>query len=141
MEKQLNIHSLIVNVDSYDVVNLIFSPASTNRQTQPLVQAFHQVRLNHNFKEANQVAESLARMGSSQQEAFMYYITPPMFVLDILSFDIANSSVPNVNVVIETFVITETVKPVPFGLVLIDSLFNPKKRVDPSLWILVPKRL
>ena len=58
----------------------------------------------------------------------MYYITPPMFVLDILSFDNANSSVPNVNVATETFVMIETVKPVPFGLVLIDSLFNPKKK-------------
>jgi len=48
MAKHLNIHSLIVNVDSFDVVNLISSLASTNRLTQPLVaeckdtlQAFH----------------------------------------------------------------------------------------------------
>jgi len=34
MAKQLNIHSLIVNMDSSDVVNLISSPASTNRLTR-----------------------------------------------------------------------------------------------------------
>ena len=73
MAKQLNIHSLIVNVDSSDVVNLISSLASTNRLTQTSVaecrdtlQAFHQVRLNHCFREANQTADSLARTGSSQ---------------------------------------------------------------------------
>ncbi|KAL0000725.1 hypothetical protein SO802_014506 [Lithocarpus litseifolius] len=113
--KTFELHNLIVNVDSSDVVNLISSAASTNRLTQPLVvecrntlQAFHQVWLNHCFKEANQAVDSLARMGSSRQEAFVYYITPPMFMLDILSFDNTNSSASNVNAMTETFVVTET---------------------------------
>ena len=38
----------------------------------------------------------------------MYYITPPMFMLDILSIDNANCSTPNVNTATETFVMTET---------------------------------
>ena len=38
----------------------------------------------------------------------MYYIMPPMFMLDILSFDNANSSASNVNVATETYVMTET---------------------------------
>ena len=57
----------------------------------------------------------------------MYYITPPMFMLDILSFDNANSSASNVNAATETIVMIET--PFLLGLVLIDSLFNQKKKL------------
>ena len=56
----------------------------------------------------------------------MYYITPPMFMLDILSFDNANSSASNVNAATETIVMIDT--PFLLGLVLIDSLFNQKKK-------------
>ena len=62
MAKPLNIHNLVVNVDSSDVVRLITSLSS--RLTQPLVakcsdilQAFHWVQLTHCFKEANQAAD------------------------------------------------------------------------------------
>lgn len=112
MAKHLHIHSLIVNVDSSDVVNLISSSTSTNRLTQPLVaecrdtlQAFH---LNHCFREANQTVDLLARMGCSQQEAFVFYIMPPLFMLDILSFDNANSKTSDVSTAPETFVMSET---------------------------------
>ena len=37
MAKHLNIRSLIVNVDSFDVVNLISSLASTKGPAQPLL--------------------------------------------------------------------------------------------------------
>ena len=66
------------------------------------------VRLNHCFRVANQAANSLASIGNSQLEAFVYYIMPPMFMLDILSFDNANSSASNVNAATETYVMTET---------------------------------
>lgn len=114
MEKQLNIQRLIVNVDSSDVVSLISSPSSTNRLTHPLVaecrgilQAFHQVRIGHCFRMANLAADSLARMGSLQQEAFVYYIAPPMFMLDVLFFDSASSSTPSVTAETETLVMLE----------------------------------
>ena len=70
MVKQFNIHNLIVNVDSFDIVKLITS-SSTNRLTQPLeaecrdvLQSFHQVQLTHCYREANQAADSFAKMGS-----------------------------------------------------------------------------
>ena len=60
MARQFNIHNLIVNVDSSDVVKLITSSSSTNRLTRPLVtecrdilQIFHQVQLTHCYREAN----------------------------------------------------------------------------------------
>ena len=63
---------------------------------------------NHYYREANQTANSLAKMGSLQQEAFVYYITPPLFMLDILFFDSASSSTSNVTTVTETSVTVET---------------------------------
>ena len=84
MARKLNIYNLMVNVDSPNVVKLITSSSSIDRLTRPLVtecrdilQAFHQVQLNHYYREANQAADLLAKMGSSQQEDFVYYVTPP----------------------------------------------------------------
>ncbi|XP_075650971.1 uncharacterized protein LOC142621564 [Castanea sativa] len=106
MARQLNIYNLIVNVDLSDVVKLItISSSSANRLTWPLVtdcrdilQAFHQVQLSHCYREANQVADLLAKMGSSHQEEFVYYVSPPLTLLDVLAFDCASSSAPNVTV-------------------------------------------
>ena len=90
MARQLNKYNLMVNVDSPNVVKLITSSSSIDRLTRPLVtecrdilQAFHQVQLNHYYREANQAADLLAKMGSSQQEDFVYYVTPPFILLDV----------------------------------------------------------
>lgn len=69
-----------------------------------ILQAFHQVQLSHCYKEANQAADLLAKMGSSQWEDFVYYVTPPLTLLDVLVFDCASSSAPNVTVNPETAV-------------------------------------
>lgn len=37
-------------------------------------------------------------MGSSQREDFVYYVTPPLTLLDVLAFDCASGSAPNVSV-------------------------------------------
>ena len=63
---------------------------------------------NHCYGEANQAADSPAKMGSLQQEALVYYITPPLFMLDVLFFDSASSSDSNVTTVTETSVTVET---------------------------------
>lgn len=92
-------------MDSSDVVKLITSSSSTNRLTQPLVtecrdilQSFWQVQLSPCYREANQAADLLAKMGSSQREDFVYYVTPPLTLLDVLAFDCASGSAPNVSV-------------------------------------------
>lgn len=68
--KKLNIHNLIINVDSTEAIKLLSSPSCSNRLTQPLVndcrdtlQAFQQVHLLHCFREANRAADSLAKIG------------------------------------------------------------------------------
>ena len=115
MARQLNIYYLIVNVDSFDVVKLFSSSSSTNRLTWPLVaeckdilQAFEQVRLSHCYRKANHVVNLLAKIGSSQHEDFVYYVTPPFSLLDVLTFDCANDSAPNVSVNPETTVFFDT---------------------------------
>ena len=54
------------------------------------------------------MADSLAKMGSLQQEAFVYYITPLLFMLDVLFFDCASRNASNVITVTETSVTVET---------------------------------
>lgn len=108
MAKNLNIQSLLINMDCSEVVNLITSHSSINRLTQPLVdecrdilQAFHQARLHHCYRESK-AADSLAKIGSLQQEAFVYYVSPPLSILDVLAFDSAVGSAPNVIPVIDS---------------------------------------
>ena len=44
-------------------------------------------------------------MGSSQREDFVYHVTPPLTLLDVLAFDCASRSATNVSVIAETVVI------------------------------------
>ena len=102
-KKKLNIHNLIINVDSTEAIKLLSSPSCYNRLTQPLVndcrdtlQAFQQVHLLHCFREANRAADSLAKIGCAQMELFVSFVTPPLYVMEVLIYDsphvIANSS-------------------------------------------------
>nr|POE82088.1 putative ribonuclease h protein [Quercus suber] len=115
MARQLNIYYLIVSVDSSDVVKLFSSSSSTNRLTWPLVaecrdilQAFQQVQLSHCFREANHAADLLAKIGSSQWEDFVYYVTPPFSLLDVLAFECASDNAPNVSINTEAIVSFDT---------------------------------
>ena len=47
-------------------------------------------------------------MGSSQREDFVYHVTPPLTLLDVLFFDSASGSAPNVTIISETFVSFDT---------------------------------
>ena len=40
----------------------------------------------------------LAKIGSSQREDFVYYVTPPFSLLDVLAFDCTSNNAPNVPV-------------------------------------------
>ena len=86
MARQLNIYNLIVNVDSSDVVKLITFGG------RDILQVFQQVQLSHCYREANHAADLHAKIGSSQCEDFVYYVTPPVTLLDVLAFDCASDS-------------------------------------------------
>ena len=81
-------------MDSAEAIKLLSSPSNSNRLTQPLVndcrdtlQAFQQVRLLHCYKEANNAADSLAKIGSAQSELFVSFVTPPLSVMEVLNYD------------------------------------------------------
>nr|XP_023882721.1 uncharacterized protein LOC111995064 [Quercus suber] len=102
-------------MDSSDVVKLLSSSSSTNRLTRPLVaecrdifQAFQQVQLCHCYREANHAVDLLAKIGSSQCEDFVYYVTPPFSLLDVLVFDCASDNTLNVSVNCKTAVSFDT---------------------------------
>ena len=92
-------------MDSSDVVKLFSSSSSSNRLTWPLVaecrdilQVFRQVQLSHYYREANHATDILAKIGSSQCEDFVYYVTPPFSLLDVLAFDCVSDNTPNISV-------------------------------------------
>ena len=133
-KRQLNIYYLIVNVDSSDVVKLFSSSSSSNRLTWPLVaecrdilQVFRQVQLSHYYREANHATDILAKIGSSQREDFVYYVTPSFSLLDVLAFDCVSDNAPNIFVNSEVAVSFDTHSLA--GQFVIDSWFNKKKSV------------
>ena len=85
------VEKLIVNVDALEVFNLLSNTKATNRLTQPIVddcrtilQAF-QVQLQHCYRETNKAADFLAKLGHSLSEPFVYYVTPPFGIMEVLS--------------------------------------------------------
>lgn len=89
---------------------------------QGILQAFHQVHLNHCYRETNQAADSLAfRWVACSRRLLFINVTPPLSMLNVLSFDSASRSAPNVTT--ETTV-SDTHS---FGLALVILLVNQKR--------------
>ena len=102
-------------MDSSDVVKLFSSSSSSNRLTWPLVaecrdilQVFRQVQLSHYYREANHATDILAKIGSSQRKDFVYYVTPPFSLLDVLASDCVSDNAPNISVNSEVAVSFDT---------------------------------
>ena len=97
MAKNLHIHNLIINVDSAEAIKLLSSSSNSNKLTQTVVndckdtfQVFNQVQLSHCYREANRAANSLAKIGGAQVQCFVSFVTPPLSVMEALSFDNAH---------------------------------------------------
>ena len=43
--------------------------------------------MQHCFRQTNKVADLLAKLGRSQSESFISYVTPPFVVMEAFSFD------------------------------------------------------
>ena len=94
MARNMCVEKLIVNVDALEVVNLLSNTKATNRLTQPIVdacrtflQAFQEVQLQHCYRETNKAADFLAKLRHSLSEPFVYYMTPPFGIMEVLSND------------------------------------------------------
>ncbi|KAL0008631.1 hypothetical protein SO802_010133 [Lithocarpus litseifolius] len=91
MALNLNIDKLIINVDAFEVVNLLSKPSNSNRLTQPIVndcrsmlQAFQEYRIQHCYMESNRAAHLLATIGRCQDESFVSFESPPLVVMEAL---------------------------------------------------------
>ncbi|KAK9984973.1 hypothetical protein SO802_034498 [Lithocarpus litseifolius] len=67
-------------------VNNIISPILDD--WRQLITWFHQVRIKHCFRQANQCADGLARMSFRMNADFLFYDSPPVYILDVFEGDL-----------------------------------------------------
>ena len=74
-----------VELDAKAVVDILARPNNSSEANSPLVDdcrhliaQFHQIRINHCYREANRCADTLARMGTNQAQEFVLFHSPPM---------------------------------------------------------------
>ena len=90
----LNIHSLLVELDAKAVVDIFLNPNYQNRVVSPILEdckhlllRFQQVQLLHCFRQANRCADMLARMSIEQDVDFISYNCPPVDIRSFLDED------------------------------------------------------
>ena len=89
-----NMHNLIVELDALAVVQLMKN-SIVNLSLEPLLtdcrlllRKFPNVRVEHAYKEANQSADALARIGSNSDVPFILFAHPPPAVDQLCTLDI-----------------------------------------------------
>ena len=92
-----NIHNLIVELDALAVVQLMKN-SIVNLSLEPLLtdcrlllRKFPNLRVEHAYREANQCADALARIGSTSDVPFILFAHPPPVVVQICSLDIGGA--------------------------------------------------
>ena len=90
----LNIHSILVELDAKAVVDVVLNPNYHNRAVSPILEdcrllllQFQQVQLMHCFRQANRCADILARMSIEQDVDFISYNCPPVDIRSCLDED------------------------------------------------------
>ena len=95
--KEFGINNLIVELDALSMVllmknntcNLLMEPLLTNCKN--LLKEFPNTQVVHAYREANQCANALAKMGAGSLTSFVVvFWTPPPMVDSILAHDRAN---------------------------------------------------
>jgi len=95
--KDLGLNNLIVELDALSVVHMISSD-NANLLMEPLLsdcrslyKAIPNKWIQHVYREVNQCADALARLGSSVVSSFVDFVEPPPVVVSLLAFDEASS--------------------------------------------------
>ena len=96
LAKELGFQRLIIELDALSVVilmnneseNLLMEPLLTDCKN--LLKEIPNKRVFHAFREANQCADALAKLGSQTLYSFAVFCDPPPVVEPILAFDKAN---------------------------------------------------
>ena len=95
--KDLGLNNLIVELDALSVVHMINNDTS-NLLIEPLLSDCNSLyreipnkQIQHVYREANQCADTLARLGSSVVSSFFVFVEPPPMVVSLLAFDEAGN--------------------------------------------------
>ena len=91
----LNIHSLIVELDAKAIVDVLEKSQYVNNvislildDCRLLASCFHHIRLQHYYRQANWCAGSLARLSASQDLDFILYDSPPVDIVNAFENDL-----------------------------------------------------
>ncbi|KAL0000009.1 hypothetical protein SO802_019611 [Lithocarpus litseifolius] len=85
VEIELDAKAIIDMLLNSNYVNILVSPILDD--CRQLISNFSQVRIRHCYREANQCADKLARMGSSHNLDFAIFDNPPLDVLAVYEDD------------------------------------------------------
>ena len=91
----LNISSLVVEIDAKAIVDVLGNSSYVNNNISPilddcmlLASRIRQIRVKHCYHQANQCADSLARMSISQDLEFSSFDSLPMDMINIFENDL-----------------------------------------------------
>ena len=90
----LDISSLIVEIDAKAIVDALQNADYVNNGISPilddcrlLMTRFSRLRVKHCYREANKVADNLARMKISNNPELIYFQSPPMDTVSVFEND------------------------------------------------------
>lgn len=90
----LNISSLVVELDTKAIVDILLHADYINNvislildDCRLLMTCFSRIQVNHCYKEANRCADSLARMGISNNLDLTYFESPPVHIFSVFEND------------------------------------------------------
>ena len=97
LAKDLNLNNLIIELDAKSVVqlmnnnsiNMLMDPLLIDYKT--LLKAIPNKRIEHTYREANQCADAIARIGARRNFTFVVFVEPPLVVESLLARDKANT--------------------------------------------------
>ena len=105
LAKNLNIHSLEVEMDSAFIFSLCKSNNLISHELAPIIldcrellTTFQKVCFHHNYREANKCADILANWGRSNTQDFTFFELCPNFVLPLLLQDLKGVTTPRMTV-------------------------------------------
>jgi len=91
----LNIESLVVELDAQAVVDVLKNNAYENNAVSPILDdcrhlavRFHQIQFTHCYRQVNQCADLLARMGAVQELDFISFVSPPVDICNVFEDDL-----------------------------------------------------
>nr|XP_023901595.1 uncharacterized protein LOC112013433 [Quercus suber] len=98
LANSIGIQSLVVELDAKVIVELLHSNNKNNGNLsfmldgcRSLLRKFHQVRVEHVYREGNKEADALVKWGTTMSESFViFYLPPSSHILSIVNMDVSD---------------------------------------------------